>query len=139
VIPARKAGHRADVADDHGGGHRAGPEQPGQAGPGRPDRDGKLLPGVADPGVDAAEVLGDPGGEFAAGSLHGARWRDRCQDVRGLACGDLPGHAAGHQLGQHGVEPAGDLGAGAAQVSVAFGPHLQHRCVIVTPGLPDIG
>ena len=35
------------------------PEQPGQAGPGRPDRDGRLLPGVADPGVDGAREASD--------------------------------------------------------------------------------
>ena len=36
VIPVREAGHLADVADDRGGDDRAHPEQPGQAGPGRP-------------------------------------------------------------------------------------------------------
>ena len=57
--------------------------------------------------------------------------------LRDLACGDLLGHTAGHQLAQHGVQPAGDLGAGPAQIPVSLGPHLQHRRVIVTPGLPD--
>jgi len=54
------------------------------------------------------------GGELAAGSRNRVGWCDRCRDVRGLACGDLPGDAAGHQLAQHGVQPAGDLGAGSA-------------------------
>jgi hypothetical protein len=48
-----------------------------------------------------------------------------------VACGDLFGDAAGDQLAQHGVQPAGDLGAGAAQVPVALGPHLQHRRMII--------
>ena len=54
MIPAGEAGHLADVADDCGGGHRAGPEQPGQAGPRRGDRGGGLLPGLADPGIHGA-------------------------------------------------------------------------------------
>jgi hypothetical protein len=53
-----------------------------------------------------------------------------------VSCGDLLGDAAGHQLAQHGVQPAGDLGPGAAQVPVALGPYLQHRRVIVGPDLP---
>jgi len=48
VVPAGEPGHVADVADDRGGDDRAGPEQPGQAGPGCPDRRGELLPGLAD-------------------------------------------------------------------------------------------
>jgi hypothetical protein len=139
VIPAGKAGHVANVADDRGGDDRPGSEQPSQAGPGRPDRYGQLLPGLADLGVDMAQVLGERGGELAARRLHGPGWCDRCQDARGLACGDLPGDAAGHQLAQHLVQPAGDLGAGAAQVAVALGPQLEHRRVIITLGLPAAG
>jgi hypothetical protein len=48
-----------------------------------------------------------------------------------VSCGDLLGDAAWDQLAQHRVQPAGDLGPGAAQVAVALGPHLQHRRVIV--------
>ena len=70
MIPAGEAGHMPDVTDDRGGDDRAHPEQPGQAGPGGADRDGQLLPGVADPGVDAAQVLGELGGELAAGCRH---------------------------------------------------------------------
>src|SRR5215471_10571020 len=40
---------------------------------------------------------------------------------------------------QHLVQPAGRLGAGPAQVPVALGPDLEHRVVVITPGLPDIG
>src|SRR5690348_11315262 len=63
-IPARKAGHLADVADDRGGDDRAHPEQPGQAGAGRPDRLSELLSRLTDPDVDAAQVLGEFGGEL---------------------------------------------------------------------------
>jgi hypothetical protein len=121
VIPARKAGHGADVADDRGGDDRAHPEQPGQAGAGRPDRLSGLPSRLADPDVDAAQILGELGGELPAGRLHRPRWRDRGQDLPGLACGDLAGHAAGHQLAQHLVQPAGHLGTGPAQVLVALG------------------
>jgi hypothetical protein len=48
----------------------------------------------------------------------------------------MPGHAAGDQFAQHGVEPADDLSPGAAQVAVPLGPYLQHRCVVIGPGLP---
>ena len=54
-----------------------------------------LLPGLADLDVDAAQVLGELGGELPAGCLHRPRRRDRFQDARGPAGGDLPGDAAG--------------------------------------------
>src|SRR5215470_6089719 len=70
VIPAAEAGHVADVADDGGGDDGADPEQPGQAGAGRPDSDGELLPGLAQLGVDAAQVLDKGRGQLAAGGRH---------------------------------------------------------------------
>jgi len=79
---------------------------PGQAGPGRPDRGGGFLPGLADPRVDAAQILRKLGEEPPAGRVHHPRRRDRLQDLPGLACGDLPRNAAGHQLAQHLVQPA---------------------------------
>jgi hypothetical protein len=50
--------------------------------------------GVADPGVDTAQVFGELSGQIAASRLHGARWHDRCHDLRGLARGDLFGYLA---------------------------------------------
>ncbi len=43
----------------HAGTHRQGadPEQAGQARPGRGDRDRELLPGIAQLGIDAAQVI----------------------------------------------------------------------------------
>ena len=38
--------------------------------PGRPDRHGELLLGLAELGVDTAQVLGELGGELAAGRRH---------------------------------------------------------------------
>ncbi len=82
MIPARKPGHVADVADGGGGDDRADLEQPGQAGPGRPDRCGEFLPGLADRRVDAAEVLGELCGELAAGRRS---WTRTCRYFTGCA------------------------------------------------------
>jgi hypothetical protein len=129
----------ANVADDRSGDDRAHPEQPGQTGPGCPDCGSGFLPGLPDPGVDAAQILGELGGELPAGRRHRPCWCDRCQDLPGLACGDLPGDAAGDQLAQHLVQPAGHLGAGLSQVLVALGPPLEHCRMIILPHLPDLG
>ena len=59
-----------------------------------------LLAGLADPGVDAAQVLDEGRGELAAGRRHRVRRCDRRQDPGGLACGDRLGDAAGDQLAQ---------------------------------------
>jgi hypothetical protein len=96
-VPAAEAGHIADVADDRSGDDRPDSEQPGQAGPGR-----------------------GGGGELTAGGRDRLRRCDRSEDLCGLACGDRLGDAAGNQLAQHGVQPADDLGAGAAQVPAAL-------------------
>jgi hypothetical protein len=42
-------------------------EQAGEAGAGRAGCGTGLLPGLADPGIDAAQVPGEAGGELAAG------------------------------------------------------------------------
>jgi hypothetical protein len=138
VVPARKPVHVADVAD-HGGDDRADPEQAGQAGPGRGDGDSELLPGLPDPGIDAAQVLQERRGELPAGRLHRPFRPDRLQHPGGASCGDHLGHTTGDQLAQHRMQPADDLGAGAAQVTVPFGPDLQHRRVIIGPHPPDTG
>jgi len=115
------------------------PEQPGQAGPGRLDGGGELRPGLADPGVDAAQGIDEGHGELAAGCGHRVRRCDRSEDLCGLACGDRLADAPRNQLAQHGMQPADDLGTAAAQVPVALGPDLQHRRVIIGPDLPDAG
>ena len=56
-----------------------------------------------------------------------------------MSCDDLLRDAAGDQFAQYGVQPADDLGTGAAQVAVTLGPHLQHCRVIIGPDLPDAG
>jgi hypothetical protein len=99
----------------------------------RGDRRGQRLPGVADRRVDAAQVGGERGGELAAGRRHGIGRGGRFQDARGLTCGDLSRDAAGDQLAQHLVQPAGYLGPGAAQVLVALGSDLEDCHVIITP------
>jgi hypothetical protein len=52
-------------------------------------------------------VLGTPASGSAPAAPTAPDGHDQTQDVRGLPCGDLPGHAAGHQLTQHGAQPAG--------------------------------
>ena len=48
---------------------------------------------------------------------------------------DLVGDAAGDEVAQHRVQPAGDLGAGARQVPVTSRPQLHHRGVILDADL----
>jgi hypothetical protein len=96
VIPAGEAGHSADITDDGRGEDRANPEQPGQAGPDRPDRYRQLLPGLAERRVDAPQLLGERPGQLAAGRRNRVRGRDRFQDPRSLGSGDLPANAAGY-------------------------------------------
>ncbi len=81
MVPAAEAGHIADVADDSGSDNWADPGQPGQAGPGRGDGDGELVPGLADPGVDAAQVIGEGRGELAAGCCNRVRHCDLSEDL----------------------------------------------------------
>jgi len=97
VVGAGEAGHLADVADHDGGDHRADPKQPGQAGPGRPDRHRELVFGVAHLRVDAAQIGHELGRELVAGRGDRAARRDRGQQLRGLACGDLLAEAARQQ------------------------------------------
>ena len=46
------------------------PNSPVRLVPAAADRGGELLAGLADPGVDAAQVLEEGRGELAAGRLH---------------------------------------------------------------------
>src|SRR5262249_11409199 len=98
VIPSGEAGHVADVADDGGGDDRADPEQPGQAGAGRLDRYGQLLPGLADLGVDATQVIHERRGELAAGGRHRVRRRDLLENPGSAGRIDRPVDAAGDQV-----------------------------------------
>jgi hypothetical protein len=80
VAAAREAGGVAGAADDGGGDDRADADHPGQAGAGRPDCRDELALGIAQLGVDAAQVLEKRRGELAAGRLRGSRWRNRVQE-----------------------------------------------------------
>ena len=50
--------------------------------------------------------------------LAARRRPDHLQDPGDASAGDRLGHAAGDQLAQHRMQPAGDLGPGPAQVPV---------------------
>jgi len=72
MIPAGEPGHVGGVADDGGGDDRADPEDVGDRGARRADRDGQLVLRLADLGVQAAHVGQELGGELAAGLPGGA-------------------------------------------------------------------
>ena len=131
VIPAGEPGHVDDIADHRAGVDRTEAEDLGERGARGPDGRGQLLAGVAELGVQAAQVLQELAGQLAARGPDRAGRRDLLQDGGGLSCGDLLGDAAGDEVAQYRVEPAGDLVTGAGQVTVPFGPHLQHRRVIL--------
>jgi hypothetical protein len=82
-------------------------------------------------GIDVAKVGQELGGELGSGQLGDTRRRDLLQDPGGLSCGDLLRVTAGDQVAQHRVQPAGNLVASPAQVTVPLGPHLQHRRVVI--------
>jgi hypothetical protein len=92
---------------------------------------GELLAGAAQLGIQAAHVLRELGGELGAGQSGGTGRGDLPEDRGGLSCGDLLRVAAGDQIAEHGVQPAGDLIAEPGRVAVPFGPHLQHRRVVL--------
>ncbi len=57
------------------------------------------------------------------------------QDGGGPVRGDVLGDAAGGDLAEHGVQPAGGLGAEPGQLAVPAGPDPQHGRVVITPDL----
>jgi hypothetical protein len=94
--------------------------------------------GVADPPLEGPEGFfgGLALGELAAGDLNGSGRLGLLQDMSCLSCDYLFGDATGDQLAEHGMQPAGDLGPAPAQVTVALGPHLEHRRVVLGRHLP---
>jgi hypothetical protein len=110
------------------------------AGPGGPAGVGlqAAVDGVADPPLEGPEGFfgGLALGELAAGDLNGCGRLGLLQDMSCLSCDYLFGDATGDQLAEHGMQPAGDLGPAPAQVTVALGPHLEHRRVVLGRHLP---
>jgi len=90
---------------------------------------GNLVAGIA------LGVAGLVGGyiipEFWLGGR--VRRRDLAEDPGCAARGDLVRDSAVHQVAEHGVQPAGGLVAGPAQVPVPLGPYLQHRGIVIGP------
>jgi hypothetical protein len=74
VVPAGEPEHLAHVADHGAGDDRADAEQAGQAGARGPDRGGQLLVGVAQLGVEAADVGQELAGQLAARRKDCIRW-----------------------------------------------------------------
>jgi len=67
TIPAGEAGHLGDVADHDARAYRADAEDVGEAGAGGLHHGGELLAGLAQLGIDVAQVRQELGGEFSAG------------------------------------------------------------------------
>jgi hypothetical protein len=103
--------------------------------PGAFHRGGQLLLRLAQLGVNAAQVLQEVAGQLPAGQHDRARRDGLLQQACRAGCGDFLPHAAGDQLAQHRVQPAGNLVTGPGQVPVPPGPHLQHGRVIAGPDL----
>jgi len=122
VVPVGEPEHLAHVADHGAGDDRADTEQAGQAGARGPDRCGQLLAGLAQLGVQPAQVGQELGGQLAACRGSRARGGDLPADPGGLPGADLPADAAGHQVAQHRVQPAAGLVTGPGQVTVPFRP-----------------
>ena len=80
-------------------------------------------------GIDAAQVGHELGGRFGASLGHGTARLGLLQDLGGVSCVYFLADTAGDQFAQRGVQPAGDLVAGPAQIAVPLGPYLQHRRV----------
>jgi hypothetical protein len=78
-----------------------------------------------------ADVGQQLGGEVAARLGGRARRRDPAEDPGCVACGDLVRDPAGHQVAEHGVQPAGDLVAGPGKITMPLRPDLKHRGVVV--------
>src|SRR5580704_17080029 len=70
VVPAGEPRDVVDVAEDGGGDDRPDAEQRGQAGPGRGNHGSELLLGLAQLGIDAAQVIKEGRGQLATGLLH---------------------------------------------------------------------
>ena len=115
------------------------PKMPVRVVPGMPDHDSQFFLRLAQLAVEAAQVGQELAGELVPGPGDRAGRRDLAEDASGLSCGDLLGDAAGDQAAQHRVQAAGDLRAAAGQVTPALGPDLQHRRVVIGPGLTDTG
>ena len=130
MVPAREAGHVADLAD-----HRGRNDGPA------PKTSVRVVPDARTAAVSfffASRIWASTRRRSARNSAASSqRAASTAPDgviapgVSGVNCGDPLGHAAGDQLAQHRVQPAGHLGPGPAQVPVALGPHLQHRRVII--------
>lgn len=65
-FPAGEPRDAADIAENGSGDDRPGTGQRGQAGPGRGDDGSELLVGLAQLGIDAAQVIEEGRGQLAA-------------------------------------------------------------------------
>jgi hypothetical protein len=83
--------------------------------------------GVAQPGIDAAEVGDQLEGKLVSGRGHRPGGFDLVEQSGGLTCADLTGEVAGDQLAQYGVQPTSQPSAVPGQVTVTPRP-LARSC-----------
>ena len=122
MIAPGEPGNIADVAGDGPGDHRADAEDLREGGARGPDRGGQLLPGITQLPVEVTQVGQELSGELGPGQRDSTGRRGLRQDPGSVSCGYLLRMAAGDQVAEHGVQPAGDLVAGPGQVAVALEP-----------------
>ena len=129
MVPVREPEYLAHVPDHGAGDHRADTEDAGQAGARGADCGGQLRVGLAQLGVQAAEVGQELGGQLAACLGSWARGGDLLEDPGGLPGADLPADAAGHQ-------PAAPRAAGSRP---GYGPGPGHGAVWTRSSAPPRG
>ena len=86
-------------------------------------------------GVKTDEVGDELDSEFVAGRGGRPGRFELVEQAGGLSWADLGGDAAGDEVAEHRVEPAGDPVVVPRQIAVTFRPHLHHRGVILAANL----
>ncbi len=131
LVRGREPGDVGDVADDGRGDDRSDAEYLSQAGAGGADRGGELVAGIAELGVEAAQVSQVLAGQVVPGRGHGIGGVV-CSEDRGCAGdGDVLADAARDDLAQDSVQPAGGLAAEPGQLAVPPGPDPQDKSMII--------
>jgi len=133
-VAAREPVDAAD-GEQPGGTRGADAVQAQQGGSARGDQPGELLVDGLGRLVDRLELAGQFHGEPAAGLAGQVPRLDGGDQCAGLPGGQELLGPAGYQLQQQPVQPAADLGAGAAQLIAAVREHAHHHQVLLDPDL----
>ena len=131
AVTGREPGDVTDLAGDGGGDDRTDAEQLSQRRAGRRHGGGDPLARFAALDPQPLEVGDQLQRDFVTGSSHRADRFELIKQSGRLSRADLTGDAAGNEIAQHRVQPAGDPVVRAGQVAVTLRPHLHHRRVIL--------